>query len=264
MNFYEKLAPFMDEKESYKNKKLGEICKHVTYKKVGKGYPVFEENEINCEEAYVLVKGEVAIIRQPQRTTESKLTVIIDTPQKQHESDTNSKSPTSRSPTSSLLRGGHRKRNALFNPISNIQLTQIESTPVNTNFHLTTQSLELENHLKAQLFQGLESDIIKLIFNYGDLIVRLKYGEIFGQFALQSNNPRSATVLALEDSHLMVIKKKVFDVIKEYYSSEFSNRKEFLISVMPKIELISDIRILTKFLNAFEYMTLRKVSHHDH
>ena len=266
MNFYEKLAPFMDEKENYKNRKLEEICKHVKYKKVEKGHLVFQENDTDCKEAYVILKGEVAVIRQPPKTTEMKLTIQVDSPMKQSEPESNLVSPRSpnRSGSISPARSMQmaKKRNAMVANFMNIQITNVESTPVKPA-QSTQSSDKIENNLKAELFNGLESDMVKLILSFGDLIVRLKYGDIFGQFALQSNTPRSASVLAIEELHLMVIHRKEFDVIKEYYSSEFSDRKEFLLSVLPKVELISDIKILTKFLNSFEVRTLRKVGHRD-
>lgn len=258
MSFYEKLAPFMDEKESYKNQKLEQILRHVKYKKVDKGYLVFQEHDTECKEAYVVIEGEVAVIRQPPKAAEiQRPQLTIDTPTKQQESESNvSPKTTLKSGQSSPTKLGPKKRYMSIAPFIALQMPPAESTPIKIS---ATQTAEVENTLKAEQFSGLDSDMIKLVVSFGDLIVRLGYGEIFGQFALQSNTPRSASVLALKETHLMVIHRKEFDVIKEYYSHEFTDRKEFLLSVLPKIDLIADIKAFTKFLNSFDPLILRKV-----
>jgi len=93
-----------------------------------------------------------------------------------------------------------------------------------------------------------------------NLVAKIGYGRIFGQVALLSNDSRTASILTLEETTLMVIDKKEFDVIKNCYSSEFNERKVFLTSVMPSIDSMKEMRSLMKFLQYFEVVTFSRVS----
>ena len=79
----------------------------------------------------------------------------------------------------------------------------------------------------------IDDEVIEQIPATDKMIAKVGYGEIFGQVALQTKEPRNASILALDDVALMIIKKREFEVIRDYYSYEFSERKTFLTTILP-------------------------------
>lgn len=249
----------MDEGENSKKEKLTQILRNVKYRKIDKGSVVFRENDIDCREAFVIVKGEVAIIREPSKSSDPKpLPQVESTPNPVEPDGVAALKSLVKSRRQSISPGAAIKRNGVASPLLALQLAMAPEASV------TKRPSNHEAHadiaFKEELFSGIDSGTIKLIKNLGDLMLRLQYGEIFGQFALISNSPRSASVVTLEETHVMVIHRREFEIIKGYFSSEFSDRRELLSTVLPNIELITDIKAFAKFLNSFEIVTLRKVA----
>lgn len=95
----------------------------------------------------------------------------------------------------------------------------------------------------------------------GFLIAKLAYGEMFGQVALQTNEPRNAGILCIEDCAFMVIHKQEFEMIKVFYSLSFLEQKADLLKAIPSMENIFEMRVLTKFVQQFEIITYESVIH---
>jgi len=92
------------------------------------------------------------------------------------------------------------------------------------------------------------------------MLATIPEGKIFGEVALLSNDPRSASILAIEDCTFMVVYRREFEIIKQCYSHEFIERRAFLTSVMPSIDSMKEMRSLMKFLQYFEVVTFSRVS----
>lgn len=113
--------------------------------------------------------------------------------------------------------------------------------------------------LNDEIYEDVEYEVKTVIPHFGKMIAKIPAGKIFGQVALTSNAPRNATILTLDDTYLMVINKKEFELIKDFYSDEMEERRTFLSSVIPQLETVSDIRTLNKMLQFFEIATFTRV-----
>lgn len=269
MSFFTTIQEMIEEKDKQR-KTLFQICKYVKCEKFRKGEFVFRQNDTDCEKAYVVINGEVAVVRQTYKI-EQKIThddasndltkndLISPGTSPKGRSKKQLFKNRSASPAKSPRRSEKPKgiQISIFN-LHKIASQQDSSPPTPT---IQNDAVMLENNLKAEMFIGMDAEVKKIILNHGELIVRLGYGKIFGQFALQNNNaPRSASIIATEDTTLMVIYKKEFEIIKEYYSAETTQRQAFLSSILPKIENIKELKVLSKFIHAFESIELQKVS----
>lgn len=70
--------------------------------------------------------------------------------------------------------------------------------------------------------------------------------------------PRNASIVALSDLEVIVIRKDNFDVITKYYSLEFVERKKYLCYHFPGVNLDADDRRLFQFLDQFTPAEYRK------
>jgi len=73
---------------------------------------------------------------------------------------------------------------------------------------------------------------------YGNLIVALGQGSMFGEAAVMTSKCRNATALCTKDCVFMVIHKHSLESLKYSYTKEFSEKKAFLIKMIPEIGLI--------------------------
>lgn len=98
---------------------------------------------------------------------------------------------------------------------------------------------------KDPIYQGENIRMLKKLSYYGDLLAKLNFGRIFGQTGLLNNNPRNASILTLEDTEFMVFHKTALDAIKGLYSQDLNQRKEYLMKMIPAMELINNqLRII--------------------
>lgn len=113
--------------------------------------------------------------------------------------------------------------------------------------------------LNDEIYEDVEYEVKTVIPHFGKMIAKIPAGKIFGQVALTSNAARNATILTLDDTYLLVINKKEFELIKDFYSDEMEERRSFLSSALPQLETVSDIRTLNKMLQFFEIATFTRV-----
>ena len=86
---------------------------------------------------------------------------------------------------------------------------------------------------------------------YGQKVCELKTGFMFGELALLNTKPRGATILTEVDCKFIILRKKQFDYIKKFYSSEMVFKREFLFNVMPKLDEINADKYVTDILINF-------------
>ena len=99
----------------------------------------------------------------------------------------------------------------------------------------------------------------KKVEKYGKFLASIGPGNMFGQVALMSNNPRNASIFALADTEFMTLRQQEFDIIKKYYNKEFSQRREFISTVFTNIEKQSTDDQFTKFLQFFVPLSYDRV-----
>lgn len=270
MDFFNQLQDFIEEKEKRKST-LTQICKSVKLETYRKGDFVFRENDTDCNKAYVIVKGEVAIVKQFPK---NDVTVTVTQPEtlgaESNKLELKFPAPSPRNlnkisgfignRVSSPIQSPRKMRELVVTPVSATLANQKTMSPSDNQLSPQAQSPLLENSQKAEMYKNMDIEVKKIVLNHGNLIVRLRYGQIFGQYALQNNDPRSASVVATEDLSLMVIHKNEFNIIKEYYSTEFIQRQQFLSSILPRLDSTKDIKVHTKFIRAFEVVTFQKVA----
>ena len=252
MPFYNVLKQYID--ESDKKDAMLNVFKRVTLEHVKKGKLVFRENDSDCSKAYVIVKGRIGVIRKDtmklEKKKEPKLPDFPESPTNTQDSKNGAKLIATR-----LLQLSLMPRKTQSSP----QYAASTKAQAEANESSIEQSVDDDPIFCEEIYQDIEMDIRKEIPQYGRLIAKLGYGEIFGQIALQRNEPRNASIMALEDISLMVIHKQEFDYIKIYYSYEFNERKSFISSAIPQIDALKDIKTLTRFLQYFELVTLSRV-----
>lgn len=107
------------------------------------------------------------------------------------------------------------------------------------------------NMFEEDLYQNIDPKVKKIIWQYGRLVAFCHVGSIFGEIALVNNNPRTATVIAEEDCHLMVFSKESFEYVRATYTQEFIERKRFLREVFPSIRHITDADTLNRMAQVF-------------
>jgi CRP-like cAMP-binding protein len=71
-------------------------------------------------------------------------------------------------------------------------------------------------------------------------VAMVEPGSMFGHYALIDSRPRGATILALQDSKLMTIHKKEFDLIQPLFNQDMIQRKKFLTGLLPEIDELGD------------------------
>ena len=260
MPFYNIVKEFIDDHD--KKEAMMNVFKKVTLDHFKKGKIIFKENDMMCDHAYVVLKGRVGVIRKDSNKLEPKIDLGLDSPLiERHPKSPDSKSA-SRMIGSRLMSFNNSSKKSMF-----VERSPRLMSPMRVSHFSNMKPVEIRQEvsgesefmLMEEIYEDVDYEIANSILDYGKLIVKLGYGEIFGQNALQRNEPRNASIIALEDVYLMVIHKKEFDLIKNYYSSEFNSRKQFITSVIPQIDSIKDLRTLTKLLQYFEMVTFSRV-----
>ncbi len=257
MPFYNVLKQYIDENDN-KDAMLN-VFKRVTLEHVRKGKLVFRENDTDCEKAYVIIKGRIGVIRKDKMKLEKKRDLkpaeTVESPTNTHDSKNAAKLIATR-----LLQLSLMPRKTQSSPQHAISQAK---NVLDVNDSSVEQSIDEDPIFCEEIYQDIDMEIRKELPQYGRLIAKLGYGEIFGQIALQRNEPRNASIMALEDISLMVIHRQEFDYIKIYYSYEFNERKAFISSAIPQIDTLKDIKTLTRFLQYFEQVIFSRVAVDD-
>lgn len=105
--------------------------------------------------------------------------------------------------------------------------------------------------MEEDLSIKIDPRIRRVMEQYGRIAAVCGFGEIFGEVALVSNQPRAATVVTAEDCHLMVFSKETFNYVKSTYTNEFLERKKILQTVFPSMKEIRDTQIVNKIAQMF-------------
>lgn len=97
----------------------------------------------------------------------------------------------------------------------------------------------------------IEPKVRRIMEQFGRIAAICSVGDIFGEVALVSNQPRAATVVAAQDCHLMVFSKHIFNYVKSTYTNEFLERKKILQTVFPSMKDIRDTQLVNKIAQTF-------------
>ena len=101
------------------------------------------------------------------------------------------------------------------------------------------------------LLEGLSDEIIMGMEPYGEPIVIIDAGKIFGQFALESDNPRNASIYTIDDCDFMTFQKKDYKFIMKFYNHEFNERRKTVEKFFPRSnQLIEDKKL--QFVQFFD------------
>lgn len=124
-----------------------------------------------------------------------------------------------------------------------------------TGNKLVRQNSEISLLYEADAFHDVDMRTRKIIEKYGKLLDIAGYGDIIGEFALVNDNCRTASVIAVEDSHLMVFRKECFELVKSTYTGEFTERKNLIRRVFPSISTLPDCERLNRIGRLFKPCT---------
>lgn len=109
------------------------------------------------------------------------------------------------------------------------------------------------------LLKGYPKMMKRIILSYGVPVATIGPGQMFGQYALISNDPRNAGIYCMEDSHFMTFDHQTFSLIKKFYNQEFNQRRKFIQSVLPILESFSEERTI-QTIQYFEPEIFQRVS----
>lgn len=111
------------------------------------------------------------------------------------------------------------------------------------------------------VYQGENLRLLKNLAYYGDLLAKLTFGMLFGETGLLNDNPRNASIIAMEPTEMMVFHKKSLDLIKTFYSNEFTERKTLLTKLIPELSMINSQTRITQLL---EFFKPQRYQNNDH
>lgn len=110
---------------------------------------------------------------------------------------------------------------------------------------------------KDAVYQGENLRMIKKLSFYGDLLAKLNFGRLFGETGLLNDNPRNASIITLEDTEFMVFHKHALNSIRNFYSKDFTERKKYLIKMIPELGLINNQLRITQIIEFFKPLKIR-------
>ncbi len=84
------------------------------------------------------------------------------------------------------------------------------------------------------------------------MLAKLTFGRLFGETGLLNDNPRNASIITIENSEFMVFHKKALDLIKIFYSNDFSERKNYMIKMIPELGVINNQLRVTQIIEFFK------------
>ena len=194
------------------------------------------EGDLNPSKAYVIISGRLGIVKRGRtdgirkgsnlERAKSKLKSVVS--------------------IMGLMNSFKKKEMPSFKP----KLAMVKNCLSLTN----TQLDEVTTLTKIDISspKSIDKRMNRIIQKFGKLLDVSVSGEIVGDVALIAEAPRSATVLAVEDSHLMVFSKEPFLAVKSTYTTEFMERKALLRAVFPSISMMPDCDRLNRIARLFK------------
>jgi len=229
------------------------LLKHAQYQSYSSGSVIYKEGELSDGSIYVLLKGEVYLLRK-----NSDAIVVSNA-----RYDENASLEQAEKNKKELLKRG--------NTIGN--LTNMISTPKNDSeknplkglvgkrassqkqiARSNSKSLIDENFLlNSNMKNPEETTQVNPFKEFGTITEKLLQDGYFGQKALENEKRRHETAVAYQDSEFMVFKKEDFAHIYETFSKKKQQIIEFILEYFPKIDLIHSHQILNNL-----YYTLQE------
>lgn len=232
----------------------------ASYEYCERGTVLIKENDTLNTKAYVILRGRVGVVRQTKdvKTYSSQNTAI-----------------NSSTGAANLTLKNLNPDSPEFQKIANnlnVSAKQLASMAVNNRKSLLMKPA-LSEQIKDQLTQAaskveeklddplleFDKNLQSILLDYGDYITDIKKGQMFGEVALTENVPRTASIITLDDSELMVFTRENFQHIQKYYTQEFIERARFLKQRLPKLDEIKDKKRLTQMIQSFQPTTCRRV-----
>lgn len=87
---------------------------------------------------------------------------------------------------------------------------------------------------------------------YGDLVAELTFGCMFGQAGILNDDKRNASILTLESTELMVFHRSALEAIKLVYENKIMERREFVTTMIPEMQMINNPLRVMKLLEFFK------------
>lgn len=109
------------------------------------------------------------------------------------------------------------------------------------------------------LYEGVEEGMKRSVRQYGGLVNRVKVGQIFGEIALVTKSPRSATAITLCDSELLVFHRKNFLHVMKFYTADYISKKTELERLWPEVNMIEDNKKLAHLVQGFSHISYKRV-----
>jgi len=198
------------------------------------GAVLMVEDDTHNSNAYVLLRGAVGIFR----TNKLKIPVVKKT----------------------------LERQASYMPIANpLPAENSSSSHTRTLHRQATTSLppdfdekDLEE-AQDPLYAGLDKHFRVFLRAYGKLVDKIRLGNIFGEVALVTDSPRTASAITLEETELMVFSRETFNHIKKFFTQNYFDKKVILEKVMPQLADIKEYKRLTQLVQSFQDLRLPRV-----
>lgn len=258
MPFFKKLSSNIMKKVSSREVFL-KFFERASYEYHPKDTLLIQEYDTLNTKAYVILRGKVGILRENREITGevSPNRVGSPTQQSRRKSRVNFDQP-------ELLK--NRSGSSIFKETSPVRSKtgfSLMSSPIMQFQQKLPQAEqkrdEIDNH--EDLYFGLDRSTISFLKNFGSLVAKIDKGNMFGDVALTSDVPRTASVVTLEDSELMIFTRENFQHIQKYYAMEFDDRKGFIKNRLPQVEEIKEEKRLTQFIQSFQPLALRRVNY---
>ena len=258
MPFFTKLSNQIMKKVSSREVFL-KFFERASYEYHPKGTLLIQEYDTLNTKAYVILRGKVGVLRHNRETADE-----IASPHRIN-------SPTSMNrikPKQSLDQPQLLKKASGSSNIvqqvspgkSNKCLTLTKSPLMQYQQQLSQPEPNKENdHHNDDLYHGIDRNTKSFLNFYGSLVAKIGKGNMFGDIALTSDVPRTASVATLEDTELMIFTRENFQHIQKYYAMEFDDRKRFIKARLPQVEEIDGEKRLTQFIQSFQPVTMRRV-----
>lgn len=213
---------------------------------MSKGSILITEGECNNSKAYVIITGKLGIVKQLRN----------DRPSVDKNQIIKAKNKLKTIVSMVGLMNTVKKKNA------EATRKKCGLTPPSLNLtarKLTRQDSGITSLYEADAFSDVDKWLRTFIEKHGKLVDITGHGHIIGEFALVNDNARTATVIAMENSHLMVFSKECFEDIKANYTGEFIERKNLIRRVFPSISSLQEGERLNRIARMFKPLSISLV-----
>jgi CRP-like cAMP-binding protein len=201
------------------------------------GKPLIVENDQQNSKAYVLLRGEVGILQSGIKAACKKTAPFGK--QKEERLDTIQKTENR-------------------HPSANHEVLTGVVSPKNASRY----NIEEEERTNS-LYCGLDNHVKGFLRSYGILVNRIQVGHIFGEIALVTKSPRSASAVTLKESEFLVFSRKNFLHLMKFYTADYISKKMDLDRLWPAVNLIEDNKKISHLVQSFNYQTHERVSSLD-